>query len=131
MKTVLRERLKGVAGEAVEVLSVMEESEPRDWLAHVAGWFITAPGQSPAWDNYVLSVIHLRDIVGVRPAIIHREGATHEVMLWALERREDLEPANPLAWSRLEPVNLMEQIVTSGTVLTSGQLGFMLSGVPF
>ena len=28
--------------------------------AHLAGWLVHAPGQSPAWEHYAVNVVHLR-----------------------------------------------------------------------
>jgi hypothetical protein len=53
--------------------------------ATLAGWLIDAPGQSPAWHHYLISVIHLRAIPGAPPAHIRRPGATHELILCALD----------------------------------------------
>lgn len=50
----------------------------------VVWWLIHAPGYHPWWNNYQLSLIHLRPVDGLPPAKINLPGATHEVMLFAM-----------------------------------------------
>lgn len=50
----------------------------------VAGWIIYAPYAHPVWHSYLLSAVSLRDCPGARPAKIYLPGATHEVLLYAL-----------------------------------------------
>ena len=47
-------------------------------------WIINAPYAHPVWANYVLSLIHLRNVDGLEPAHISLPGATHEFYLYAL-----------------------------------------------
>jgi hypothetical protein len=51
----------------------------------VAQWILRCPGQTPAWDTYVVSTVHLRDIPGVPPAVLNIPGASHEFSIWALD----------------------------------------------
>lgn len=53
-------------------------------LACLVSWLICAPGQSPAWQHYLLSVCHLRPVAGAPPAHIRVAGATHELLICAL-----------------------------------------------
>lgn len=100
---------EGPAGSAVEVMIVGELERP-DWSATVSLWFITAPGQSPAWDKYLLSVVHLRDVPDVPPAKVNVPGATHEVMLRALDPTKHPTPLNADTWKHLIPINFVEQV---------------------
>jgi hypothetical protein len=50
----------------------------------ICGWIIEAPWAHPMWHSYFLSAVHLRELPGFPPAVIHLPGATHEVMLFAL-----------------------------------------------
>lgn len=110
MKVTEGERLSGPHGTAVRVVVELEADDPQDWSATCASWFFFCPGQSPAWDRYALSIIHLRPIAGVADANVAVPGATHEVMLHALDPQPEPVPGDPLSWVRLHPVNVCEQI---------------------
>jgi hypothetical protein len=76
----------------------------------VAAWFLTCPGQSPAWSNFQLSAVHLRAEAGLPAPVVHVKNATHEVLLFALNPdanpvRDDVE-----TWQPMRPLNLAEQI---------------------
>lgn len=113
MKIRLGSCIQGAAGTARELLVDRECSDPPDWRAHIGGWFIEAPGQSPAWQHYLLSAIHLRPIEGVKPAVIREPGATHEFLLLAMDPARNPHPENPDSWSYLRPYNLMQQVIAS------------------
>jgi len=100
--------LPGLAGTATEVI-VVRGGTPAQ-AATLATWFLRCPGQSPAWDSYLLSIIHLRDLPGVPPAHVRVPGATHEVMLFALDPQPDPQPGKPNSWRFLHPQNVMEQV---------------------
>lgn len=98
----------GAAGDATEVL-IDEHDEP-DTQGTIVSWFLNCPGQSPAWRHFLLSVVHLRPIEGVRPATITVPGATHEVMLWALNPEATPDALNAASWAILRPVNMVIQV---------------------
>lgn len=100
----------GAAGRATELLFALEPGDRPDWNATVAMWFLDCPGQSPAWRHYGLSIIHLREIKGVGPAHITREGATHEVILTALDPEKNPAPTGRETWSWLRPINFCGQL---------------------
>jgi hypothetical protein len=100
----------GPAGVAVEVLHEWEPDDPPDVQGTVATWFLRVPEQSPGWDRYLLSVVHLRPIDGVRPAVVRVPHATHEVLLLALDPAVDPQPTDVESWRFLRPVNVCEQI---------------------
>lgn len=97
-------------GRAVEVLVELEDGDPPEWAAGVTTWFLDVPGQTPFWRHYLLSVIHLRDLDGVPPAVIRIPHATHELMLWALDPRPGPVPTDHTTWSILRPFNVAEQL---------------------
>ena len=87
-------------------------SEPAH-MATLGCWILTIPGAHPWWHDYLLSIVHLRDIPGVPPAIKHFPEATHEIMLYALD--PDVDPPDPDDGDNfhpkfLTPANLVEQI---------------------
>ncbi len=81
-----------------------------DWAACVSSWLLHCPGQSFGWDHYFLSIIQLRPIEGVRPAVIAFPGATHEVMLVALDSLRHPVPEDIDSWHLLLPLNVEEQV---------------------
>jgi hypothetical protein len=100
----------GAAGTATEVLHELEASDKPDFQGTVKLWFLHCPGQSPAWRHYHLAIIHLRPIEGVKPAVISRPGATHEVILVALDPKGNPVADNPESWQFLHPVNFVGQL---------------------
>lgn len=95
--------LTGPAGTATEL-------GPDDrWPASVAAWFLTCPGQSSAWDSYLLGVVHLRELNG-RAAHISAPGATHELLLVALNPEHSPVRDDPRTWGFLLPHNVCEQV---------------------
>ncbi len=56
-----------------------------DLGATIGTWLLDCPGAHPFWQWYFVAAIHLRAIEGVAPAHITRKGATHEVMVMALQ----------------------------------------------
>lgn len=101
----------GAVGRATEILSELEPSDRPDLQGSVGIWFLDCPGQSPAWRHYLLSIAHLRPIEGVKPARIFREGATHEVMLLALDPEANPAPCDEGSWKWLSPTNYAGQII--------------------
>jgi hypothetical protein len=80
----------------------------------LAVYLLDVPSAHPAWDCYLLSIIHLRDVPGIPAA--HREfpTATHEILLWALNPESDAS-WNGIAFPPegrflLTPPNLIEQV---------------------
>jgi hypothetical protein len=114
VKVTLGEQMRGPAGHAHEVVTVAVDRP--DQQATLAAWFLNCPGQSAAWDRYLLSVIHLRPLLGVKPAGIRVPGATHEVILVALDPARHPHPTKPRTWTILRPVNVAEQITLPGDI---------------
>lgn len=102
----------GAAGLATEVtMSRPRGRRERVQVASAVGvWFLHCPGQSPAWDRYLLSVIHLRPVKGAPPAHLAFPGASHEVVLFALDPRGNPRPEMPASWEPLTPWNVSEQV---------------------
>ena len=81
-------------------------------------WLLTAPHAHPAWSQYFMPVVRLRDgVPGFPPPKRQFPGATHELMVVALDPREG--PSTPGNMSRfwdrgdlpfLTPGNVAHQI---------------------
>ncbi len=87
------------------------------WPAGLDRWLLHCPLSHPFWPWCVVSVISLRDVPGMKPAVITTPGATHEVMIFALD--PDFHPDDRWCtggagrWNArtLTPANLVEQLV--------------------
>ena len=66
----------------LEAIRAREDAYPEDCT--LMGYIVSAPWAHPLWSNYLISVITLADKPGVRPATIRKTGATHEIMVIAL-----------------------------------------------
>lgn len=100
----------GSHGSATEVLIELESSDHVDQQGTVGAWFLHCPGQSPAWDYYVLAVVHLRPIDGEsKPAAITLPGASHELLLYACDPKGEPTALHPPSWHPLRPFNAVEQ----------------------
>lgn len=96
---------------------------PSSAPATLLWWLITAPAYHPLWSQYVLSVVTLEDKPGVPPADLHYPGATHELLVLALNPGEPPSrvTAEQLAegveagkgFQYLTPVNVVHQFTAS------------------
>jgi hypothetical protein len=74
-------------------------------------WFIYCPTAHPLWYAYLLSVIHLREIPDMPPPIIYLPGATHEIILVAMDPEYNpSQSPNPYPY-RLVPTNFVAQFI--------------------
>lgn len=98
---------EGPAGR-VQSCAIPDTPEAAETLCH---WLIDAPGQSPAWSQYVMFCVRLRDDQpGFAPVKRHYEGTTHELDVWAINPDHHL------------TVDLIEQSFASGEPLVSRAL---------
>lgn len=88
-------------------LSRIKPSKP-DHSACLACWVMHRPGAHPAWAWYVVTIIHLRDIPGVRPAVKRYPEAALELSVYALDpdRPVDIDEG---PWHFLMPCELEYQ----------------------
>lgn len=77
--------------------------------ASIVSWLIQAMWAHPFWHSYALHLIHLRPLKGVETKI-YLEGATHEIMLFALDPGEPRD-LNRLP-SHLQPANFVAQFIS-------------------
>lgn len=85
-------------------------AQTTDW------WLIHAPQSHPLWSHYVLCCVRLDDAPGFPPAKLRFPGATHEIIVAALDPRHgpytaEAMPDKQLMW--LEPVNVVEQFTAT------------------
>jgi hypothetical protein len=82
-----------------------------DWAATIGSWVVHAPGHSPAWCHFTISMIHLRDIPGVRPANKQYPKAEYELIVAALDPNHpiDFDNLNATGFCWLRPFNVVQQ----------------------
>jgi hypothetical protein len=78
-----------------------------DHAASVSNWIVEAPWAHPIWHSYIIGCVHLREIEGVKPATIVHEGATHEIVVFALDPDHRVDLDQPPR--RLTPANYVGQ----------------------
>jgi hypothetical protein len=110
---------EGVFGQSwrVTLPPVGERGKP-DFDGTVGGFLVRAPNAHPLWDHYMLSVIHLRPIAGVRPADIRLPGATHEFIIGSLNPEQPLPQtleahSDAFRLSLLRPIDVVEQFIAA------------------
>lgn len=79
----------GHAGRGWQMDMSAREQRP-DWAATLTSILLNCPGAHPAWQHWMCSVIHLRELPGVKSAIKRFPEATHEIMVVALDPRYEL-----------------------------------------
>ena len=72
-------------------------------------WIASAAYAHPMWSHYVVMCIALRDVAGVPKAMIHQEGMTHEVIVFALDPNS--KPAIDDMPRMLQPANFAGQFI--------------------
>jgi hypothetical protein len=75
----------------------------------VASWILRVPGAHPFWAFYWIGCVSLKPMAGVPPAIINLPGATHEILLFALN--PEIEPALDAEPAWMEPINFAAQFI--------------------
>ena len=125
--------LQGRAGQAWMIRQPAPGARfKRDHDATVAMFLLRVPGAHIAWNHWIMSVIHLRDIPGVKPAHKEFPEATHEFMIVALDPGEAL-PALDVTpeWRvrRLTPVDVLEQFTAADDVIAEHVLDLAVRAV--
>lgn len=64
---------------------------PADEDATLAHWVIEAPWAHPVWHSYSLILLHLRPLATKRETLFYKDGATHELILHAMDPDADRE----------------------------------------
>ena len=91
----------------LEAIRAKEDANPEDCT--LMSYIVSAPWAHPVWSNYQISVITLADKPGVRPAVIRKTGATHEIMVLALNPKYVPETDGPPHY--LSPINFAGQYI--------------------
>ena len=86
MKTEPQPYLQGPHGQAWKVdlaaIAAKRDNKPH---ASLVTWVVKAPWAHPVWHSYSINLIHLRPLLDFPPPTIHLSGATHEVIVFALD----------------------------------------------
>lgn len=104
----------GRTGRAWHVdLSKLVHARP-DTEATIASWILNVQAAHPFWSWWFLATVHLRPIPGAKPAHVVLPGATHELLVMALDPAH--EPPNPAAFREddvhgLRPIDVTQQYV--------------------
>src|SRR6185436_14739660 len=83
--------LTGPAG-AAWIADLEKCRRERDHEATLWSALLRVPGAHPFWSWWLLTVLHLRDIPGVRPAHLQFEGAGHEFSIIAIDPTDESQP---------------------------------------
>ena len=86
---------------------------PGEEHATLALWIVEAPWAHPFWHSYMISLVHLRPMADERPTVVHLEGATHEMLVYAMNPDVSRRPAITGAAypSLLHPGNFAAQMI--------------------
>lgn len=101
--------LTGIDGSVGSALPILAPKGSEGRTATISTWLLHLPGQHPFWSRYLLSVVHLRDLPGFKPAFKRTPDAEHEITLFALDPAVTPDPDNPATIKVLTPVNYAEQ----------------------
>jgi hypothetical protein len=79
--------------------------------ASISQWLVNRPGAHPYWQWWTVSVVHLRDLPGLKPAKKHYPEAEYEFMIFSIdpEQRPDPEPDDPRGYPHLVPLDVVVQ----------------------
>lgn len=76
----------GRAGKAWKVsVGYDPKTDPPDWSGCLAQWQVNATCYHPMWSWWLVQLIHLRPIAGVKDPVIRLPGATHELVICSLD----------------------------------------------
>lgn len=109
----MEDEMTGEYGTAVQI---PRENWP-DKTAQLSAWVITAPCWHIFWSQYMIAVVSLAEFPGIDPPVIDFPGATHELMVIALNPdhgpydARNVTPENPVVY--MLPHNICEQFTTT------------------
>lgn len=77
---------------------------------------VRQPGSHPCWDHWLISLVHLRQIPGVKPAHLRSPEMTHELQIAALDPGQPLPAVSwhpDVPFHLLRPIDVVEQFAAS------------------
>lgn len=77
--------------------------------ATVGSWLLHVPRAHPVWDFYLLTGVHLRPAEGLPPPDKWEPGASHELLIAAINPDTDPRHTKP-PFSLLQPFNYVAQV---------------------
>lgn len=89
----------------IEAKKVTAPVRDRAQTACLESYIIDAPGQSPAWHQYHVGLIHLRPLAGVKPPVLNYPAAQYEIILSALSPDRRAVPEDMETIVHLRPAN--------------------------
>jgi hypothetical protein len=100
---------KGAAGDGWRV--ARPAGGEASWAATLASWIVNVVGAHPWWTWWQVSVVHLRDLPGVRPAHKRYPEAEYEFMIIAFDPETPPDPDNRGGDGArfLTPIDVVEQ----------------------
>lgn len=105
-----------------------------DQEAGIATWVINGPFH-PLWRWWALGVVHLRPLAGVRPVVLRREGASHEVLIFSVDPEKCPEPdidkleREGGELPNLMPLDLVHQVVGLDDEQAAELAGLMVKAI--
>ena len=92
----------------------------------VQRWIIKAPWMHMCWEYHYVGLIHLRDVEGHEPANIQFQGATHELIVLAMN--PDAEPSFSEP-QFLTPISIAQQFVAENDAEALEKIEFLLNPI--
>jgi len=86
-----------------------EVAFPNQPHSAIGVWFLDAPWCHPMWKQYYVSLIHLGHVEGLGAATVVVPGATHELLVFALDPQNQMDPTMLTPPKMLTPQNLGQQ----------------------
>ena len=108
-----------IVGSAGQAWAIPNRSPVPDHAACLCTYLLRAPGFHPFWDRWALSCVHLRPIEGVRPAVLNLPGASHELLIVAIDPAWNPPDEDDFGFSRggvpfLSPIDVAQQFRVNG-----------------
>lgn len=85
----------------------------RDRKGEVATWVVNAAWAHPAWSQYVVFIVHLRDEPDLPPPKKHRDDVTHEFGVMALDPEHAMKASGDAFPRCLTPANMAYQFAAA------------------
>jgi hypothetical protein len=103
-------RTPDIEGRGVKAWRINWAARP-DVPAAVAGWILHCTWAHPAWNHWLISVVHLRDVEGAPPANRIYPEAAFEFMIAALDPAcvNKIDPDRARGWRYLVPIDVCHQ----------------------